>query len=158
MMKYLILIITLIGCTSSKIISTESFFEEKTYYSLEEGIKYAQSSDKYIFIAVFEDNDRLSYSKSVGKVLNFYLPDDKMYMKILYRDFVIVKTYRNQLRSYLGNMANKDQKVASLQSFNEIELKSFVFISAPNYFSIYSPEKFGDKEELRDMIWVKMGP
>lgn len=83
---------------------------------------------------------------------------DRTYLNIIERDFVIVKLSPLQFRNEIDD-SMFDYKFAKEFVDDALESEeSFAFISNPQNPIVYGPTSLNEKEQLKDLIWVKFGP
>ena len=157
-MKYLLILFFLSSCSFKGINSQPETYCDQAFTDLQKGRVSSYAKDRSLFVMVFDEGDQASFDQPLRETLNFTAKKDKPYLKILRKDFVIVKIFRPELDRYLEKAENKEED-GYCQSFaDKYKHGCFAFISTPEVFCVYSPTKFSDKEGLEDMLWVKFGP
>lgn len=157
-MKYLTIALILTSCARGKIFSTEDHCCDFVCLTMSEGIKMADSLDRCLFIIVLNEKDSGLHHQSIPELLNFSSQEDKSILKTLNREYLVVKLHQHDFIKFQKSLANYEYMEDYKEVAGNNKSTSYVFISAPTVLSIYSPIQLNQKEKIRDLIHVKMGP
>jgi hypothetical protein len=157
-MRYLTILLILSSCAVRKNKPAEDFCCQNICHEMSDGIRIADSMDRFLFVIVYNEKDSSIYNNSIPEVLNYSVRKDKNYLKVLNNNYVVVKLYQEQLNSFVTTLDDYEHVDDYLKTVQENESNSYVFISWFEVLSVYNPTLLEDKANITDLILVKMGP
>ena len=147
------------GCSAQKKVTINNVCCNTIYTDFKKAISAADTQGKLLLVSVFGDHDSQNYNRSMTTTFQLNIKDDKLLLKNIDRNYILVKLYQKEFKTFLTSLADYEHTESYMADANEYRSASFFFLSAPNVLSVYSPWTLKtDKEEVVDNIHVGMGP
>lgn len=156
---FILLLYTFWGCsTTKKFQELQTNCCKNISNSFEEGRSIAGSLDKTILTVVLTNTEQNFLTDNTCQVFGLTEKKDKAYLKIIERDFIIVKLSPSQFKQEIADTLFHYQYAKEFVDDALASEKSFIFISNPQNPSVYGPTHLHVKEQVKDLIWVQFGP